>query len=77
MELNPNLLLAIPLLPLVAAAISGIFCSVLPRWVAHTLTIAAVAISFGMSATWPADLLPRCPDFNDTVYTWLVSDGLT
>jgi NADH-quinone oxidoreductase subunit L len=76
-SLNPNLLLAIPLAPLVAAIISGLFCSVLPRWVAHTLTIAGVAISFGLSAHVAGSIfLHDAPVFNDTVYQWLVSDGV-
>ncbi len=76
-SLNPNLLLAIPLAPLVAAIVSGLFCSVLPRWVAHTLTIAGVAISFGLSAHVAGSVfLHDAPVFNDTVYQWLVSDGV-
>ena len=74
--LNPSLLLAIPLLPLAAAVVSGLFCSVLPRWVAHTLTIAGVAISFGMSAHVAGSIFFHdAQTFNDTVYRWLVSDG--
>jgi NADH-quinone oxidoreductase subunit L len=76
--LNPNLLLAIPLLPLVAAVISGLFCSVLPRWVAHTLTIAGVAIACGLSLHVAGSIFFHGAErYNDTVYTWLVSDGIT
>ncbi|HEU4589448.1 MAG TPA: NADH-quinone oxidoreductase subunit L [Steroidobacteraceae bacterium] len=75
--LNPNLLLAIPLLPLVAAAISGLLCRVLPRWVAHTLTIAGVAISCGLSLHVAGSIFFHGAEtFNGTVYTWLVSDGI-
>jgi len=75
--LNPNLLLAIPLLPLVAAAISGLFCSVLPRWVAHGVTILGVAVSFGLSAHVAGSIfLHDAETFNGTVYQWLVSDGV-
>ena len=76
--LNPNLLLAIPLLPLFAAVISGLFCSVLPRWVAHSITIAGVAISCGLSMHVAGSIFFHdATTYNDTVYTWLVSDGLT
>jgi NADH-quinone oxidoreductase subunit L len=76
-SLNPNLLLAIPLLPLAAALISGLFCSVLPRWVAHTVTIAGVAGAFGLSAFVAYQVFfLDAPVFNDTVYQWLVSDGV-
>jgi NADH-quinone oxidoreductase subunit L len=75
--LNPNLLLAIPLLPLVAAAISGLFCSVLPRWVAHGVTILGVAVSFALSAHVAGSIfLHGAETFNGTVYQWLVSDGV-
>jgi NADH-quinone oxidoreductase subunit L len=76
--LSPNLLLAIPLLPLVAAVISGLLCMVLPRWVAHTLTIAGVAISCALSLHVANSVFFHgAATYNDTVYTWLVSDGLT
>ncbi len=76
-KLNPNLLLAIPLLPLAAALISGLFCSVLPRWVAHTLTIAGVAVSFGLSAHVAGSIFFHDAEvFNGTVYRWLISDGV-
>ena len=76
-SLNPNLLLAIPLLPLVAAVIAGLFCSVLPRWVAHGVTILGVAASFGLSAHVAGSIfLHDAETFNGTVYQWLVSDGV-
>jgi len=76
-SLNPNLLLAIPLLPLAAAVIAGLFCSVLPRWVAHGVTILGVAASFGLSAHVASSIfLHDAETFNGTVYQWLVSDGV-
>jgi len=76
-SLNPNLLLAIPLLPLAAAVIAGLFCSVLPRWVAHGVTILGVALSFGFSAHVAGSIfLHGAETFNGTVYQWLVSDGV-
>jgi NADH-quinone oxidoreductase subunit L len=76
-SLNPNLLLAIPLVPLITAAIVGIFCSTLPRWVAHWSTSAGVFVSFVMSAMVAWQVFAHdAPVFNDTVYQWLVSDGV-
>jgi NADH-quinone oxidoreductase subunit L len=75
--LNPNLLLVIPLAPLVAAIIAGIFCSVIPRWVAHTVTIAGVAIACGLSLHVAGSIfLHGAETYNGTVYQWLVSDGV-
>ena len=75
--LNPNLLLFIPLAPLVAAFVAGIFCSVIPRWVAHTITIAGVLASCVASGyvAWQI-FANHAPVFNATVYQWLVSDGV-
>jgi NADH-quinone oxidoreductase subunit L len=43
----------------------------------HWLTILGVAASFGLSATWPARSSCTAPrPINDTVYQWLVSDGV-
>jgi NADH-quinone oxidoreductase subunit L len=75
--LNPNLLLAIPLLPLVAAIVSGVFCSVLPRKLVHWLTIIGVAAACGLSIHVAGSIfLHGAETYNDTVYTWLVSDGI-
>ena len=40
-----KLYLLVPLAPLIGAMIAGLFCRVMPRWVAHTATIAGVAIA--------------------------------
>jgi NADH-quinone oxidoreductase subunit L len=64
--------LLIPLLPLIAAAIVGLFGRKLPRASAHWITIAGVAGSFALSAYVFADVL-QGNLFNDAVYTWLVS----
>ena len=52
-SLKPNLLLVIPLAPLLAAIIAGVFCSVIPRWVARTVTILGVAVSLLVSLFVP------------------------
>jgi NADH-quinone oxidoreductase subunit L len=64
--------LLIPLLPLLAAVIVGLFGRSLPRATAHWLTIAGVAISFGLSVHVFFDVL-HGHTFNEPVYTWLTS----
>ena len=67
-----NIYLLIPLLPLFAAVIVGLFGRKLPRASAHWITIAGVAASFGLSAYVFADVLEGNL-FNGAVYTWLIS----
>ena len=43
-----KLYLLVPLAPLLGAAIAGLFCRVIPRWVAHTAAIAGVAIALSL-----------------------------
>ena len=75
--MNPNLLLAIPMLPLLAAVIAGLFGKVVGRAGAHTVTIAGVAISCVLSLiVWKDLVWGGAAIFNGPVYTWLVSDGL-
>ena len=50
MSLNPNLLLWIPLLPLVGAIIAGLFGRFIGRQPAAIVTILGVAIAFVMAA---------------------------
>jgi len=75
--MNPNLLLAIPMLPLLAALVAGLFGKVVGRAGAHTITIAGVAISCVLSfSVWRDLVWGGAAIFNGPVYTWLVSDGL-
>jgi NADH-quinone oxidoreductase subunit L len=75
--MNPHLLILIPLLPLIAAAIAGIGGRVVGRVGAHTITILAVAVSCGLSMYVLKQLYADgVPTFNGPVYTWLVSDGM-
>ncbi len=75
--MNPNVLLAIPLLPLVAAILSGLFGRLIGRTGAHVVTILGVAASFALSASVTQQLVTGAvPVFNGPVYTWLVSDGV-
>ena len=67
-----KLYLLVPLAPLIGAMIAGLFCRVIPRWVAHTVTIAGVAIAFGASFIIFRDVQAGHV-FNGPVYTWLTS----
>jgi len=75
--MDPNVLLAIPLLPLAAAIIAGLFGKLIGRTAAHVVTIAAVGLSFLLSAQIAWQLISgEVGVYNDSVYTWLVSDGI-
>jgi NADH-quinone oxidoreductase subunit L len=73
-----SIYLTIALAPLVAAIAAGLFGKSIGRAGAHSITIAGVGLSCALSLYVLyqfvyADMAP----FNATVYTWLVSDGLT
>lgn len=73
--LNPLLLLAIPLAPLVGAAIAGLFGTkffgnLIGRAAAHTATILGVAIACVLSFMVLNDVLAGAR-FNETIYTWM------
>jgi NADH-quinone oxidoreductase subunit L len=73
--LNPLVLLAIPLAPLVGAAIAGLFGTkflgnLIGRSVAHTVTILGVAIACVLSFMVLKDVMAGAR-FNDTIYTWM------
>ena len=75
--MNPHVLLAIALLPLLAGAIAGLFGKWIGRAGAHTLTIAAVAVSCALSIDVLWQLYTnRVPTYDAPVYSWLVSDGV-
>ena len=67
-----KLYLLVPLAPLFGAMIAGLFCRVIPRWLAHTVTIAGVATAFVVSAFIFKDVQAG-HTFNGPVYTWLTS----
>src|SRR4249920_2757387 len=76
--MNPDMLLAIVLLPLGAAIIAGLFGRVIGRVGAHTITIGAVGASFVLSCIVLKQILwDGVPTYNAPVYTWLVSDGIS
>ena len=66
--------LAVPMLPLLAAVIVGLFGHILPRAAAHWITSLGVAASFALSVCVFTDVL-HGHIFNGTVYTWLTSGG--
>jgi NADH-quinone oxidoreductase subunit L len=68
--------LAIPLLPLIAAAIVGIANKALPRYFAHILTIFGVAGAFALSVYVFLDVL-QGHTYNGTVYTWMTTSTYT
>src|ERR1700730_11452993 len=72
-----SIYLTIALAPLVAAIIAGLFGRTIGRAGAHGITIAAVALSCGLSMYVLYKFLALgLPPYNGAVYTWLVSDGL-
>jgi NADH-quinone oxidoreductase subunit L len=74
--MNPHVLIAIPLAPLVAALIAGLGGRVIGRAGAHTVTILGVAISCALSMYVLKQLLAGVPGFDGPVYTWALSDGV-
>jgi len=73
--MTEQLLIWIPLLPLFAAAIVGLFGSQLPRSAAHILTILAVGASFVLSVVVFRATLDGY-QHNADLYTWLASGDI-
>ena len=67
-----KLYLLVPLAPLVGALIAGLFCRVIPRWLAHTVTIAGVAVACLASYVIFKDVMAG-NTYNGPVYQWLTS----
>ena len=77
MEMNRNLLLAIPSLPLLAAVLAGLLGRAIGRAGAHVVTIAGVGAACVLSCVVAWQLyIGQVAAFNGSVYTWLVSDGV-
>ncbi len=79
-QLNPNLLLAIPLAPLAGAMIAGLFGTqflgnLVGRKTSHTATILGVLIAFGLSVHTLLGVLDGA-SFNGTIYNWMTVAGL-
>ncbi len=72
-----TILVLIPLLPLLAAAVAGLMRKPIGRAGAHWVTILGVAASFGLSAyVLYLQVAENLGTQNLTVYTWMVSDGI-
>jgi len=75
--IQESILLTIVLAPLFAAILAGLAGLVIGRVGAHSVTIAGVALAFGLSAYVLKQLLADgVPTYDGSVYTWLVSDGI-
>ncbi len=79
--LSASTLLAVPLAPLVGAAIAGVFGTafggnVIGRRLSHTLTILGVLVSFVISAMTLKSVAGDGARFNETLYTWMAVGGL-
>ena len=72
-----TILLLIPLLPLAAAVIAGLFRKQVGRAGAHWVTILGVAASFFLSG-WVlyTQVFGNAETVNMSIYTWMVSDGI-
>ncbi|MCN4143968.1 MAG: NADH-quinone oxidoreductase subunit L [Thiohalomonas sp.] len=69
--------LAIVLAPLIGSIIAGVFNAYISRAVAHTVTIAGVGLSFILALfVFKYFAFDGAQAYNETVYTWLVSDGI-
>jgi len=79
-QLNPNLLLAVPLAPLAGSAIAGLlgtkfFGNVIGRKTSHTVTILGVLIAFLISVQTLMAVLDGAT-YNGSVYEWMTVAGL-
>jgi NADH-quinone oxidoreductase subunit L len=72
-----TILLLIPLLPLLAAAIAGLFRNQVGRAGSHWVAILGVAASFFLSA-WVLylQMFGNLGTQNLNIYTWMISDGI-
>ena len=67
-----KLYLLVPLAPLFGAIIAGLFCRIIPRWVAHGATILGVTIAFVLSCIIFKDVMAG-NTFNGPVYQWMTT----
>src|SRR3989440_10728700 len=75
--MNLTVLIAVPLLPLLAALIAGLAGRLIGRAGAPTVTCAAVAVSFALALMGLKQIYwGGAPAYEAPVYTWLVSDGM-
>ncbi len=74
-QLNPDLLLAVPLAPLAGSAIAGLFGTrffgnLIGRTASHSVTILGVLVAFLISAQTLLQVMDGA-SYNGTVYTWM------
>src|ERR1039457_2137382 len=79
-QLNPNLLLAIPLAPLAGSLIAGLlgtkfFGNKVGRTTSHSVTIAGVAIAFVISFMTLLKVMDG-ETYNGTIYHWMTVGSL-
>ncbi len=73
--LNPNLLLMVPLAPLVGSIVAGFWGRAIGRRASHWVTILGVFVAFVISAVVLKDVIGGAR-YNATVYEWMVLGGL-
>jgi NADH-quinone oxidoreductase subunit L len=79
-QLNPHLLLAVPMAPLIGSAIAGLFGTkffgnLIGRKTSHTVTILGVLIAFIISVMTLLAVI-NGSGYNGTLYTWMTVAGL-
>ena len=79
-QLNPLLLLAVPLAPLAGSLIAGLlgtrfFGNIVGRQVSHTATILGVLVAFIISAMTLSQVMDGAK-YNETLYQWMNVGGL-
>ncbi|MDR2112642.1 MAG: NADH-quinone oxidoreductase subunit L [Candidatus Accumulibacter sp.] len=67
-----KLYLLVPMAPLLGAIVAGLFCRVIPRWLAHVAAIAGVGIAFAASIIIWNDVAAGHA-FDGPVYRWMTS----
>ena len=74
--LSQNMLLAVPLAPLVGAVAAGFFGKQIGRSGAHSITILGVLIAFIISVMTLKSVAIDGARFNETIYEWMNVGGL-
>jgi NADH-quinone oxidoreductase subunit L len=74
-QLSQNMLLAVPLAPLIGAVVAGFFGKAIGRAGAHTVTILGVLIAFVISVAVLIDVTAGAR-FNATIYEWMTLGDL-
>jgi NADH-quinone oxidoreductase subunit L len=75
-QLSQNMLLAVPMAPLVGAIVAGLFGKQVGRRGAHSITILGVLIAFIISVMTLNSVANDGARFNQTIYEWMVIGGL-